>query len=47
MTEESEKKTFIVKKPLQPVPSEGIVEQAKKWRIKTPVRDREVTKDEP
>ena len=30
MSEESGKKRFIIKKPLWPVPSQGIVEQAKK-----------------
>ena len=30
MSEENEKKTFIIKKSLRPVPSQGIVEQAKK-----------------
>ena len=40
MTEESEeKKNFIVKKSLRPVPSRGMVEQAKKtWRLQTPAR---------
>ena len=30
MKEESEKKNFIIKKSLWPVPSQGMVEQAKK-----------------
>jgi len=30
ISEESEKENFIVKKSLRPVPSQGIVEQAKK-----------------
>ena len=40
MSEESEeKKTFIIKKSLRPVPSQGMVEQAKKtWRLQTPAR---------
>ena len=29
MSEESEKRNFIIKKSLQPVPSQGMVEQAK------------------
>ena len=29
MSEESEKRNFIVKKPLRPVPSQGIVSQKK------------------
>ena len=57
MSEESEEKNFIVKKSLWPVPSQGMVEQAKKtWRLqtparlprkclKTPEREREVAKD--
>ena len=31
MNEESENNNFIVKKSLQPVPSQGMVEQAKKY----------------
>ena len=38
-SEESDKKNFIVKKSLRPVPSQGIVEQAKKtWQLQTPAR---------
>ena len=48
VSEENEKKHFIIKKSLRPAPSQGIVEQAKKrWRIKTPARDSKVTKDAP
>ena len=32
-SEESEEKNFIVKKLLLPVPSQGMDEQTKKWRI--------------
>ena len=39
MSEESEKKNFIVKKLLRPVPSRRMVEQAKKtWWPQTPER---------
>ena len=42
MNEESEKinfECFIMQKPLWPVPSQGIVQQAeKKWQLKTPAR---------
>ena len=57
MSEESEKKNFIVKKSLQPVPCQGEVEQAKKtWRLQTQAKlvrkrqktpDSEVAKDHP
>ena len=39
MSEESGKKNFIMMKSLWPVPSQGMVEQAKKtWRLLTPMR---------
>ena len=39
MSEESEKKKFIIKKSLRPVPSQGMIEQAQKtWRLQTPVK---------
>ena len=39
MSEESEKKNFFIQKSLQPVPSQGMVEQAQKtWRLQTPGR---------
>ena len=39
MSEESGKKNFIVKKSSRPVPSQSVVEQAKKtWRLQTPAR---------
>ena len=40
MSEESEKKrNFIVKQSLRPLPSQGMVEQAKKtWRLQTPAK---------
>ena len=39
MSEESEKKNLIVKKSLRPVPSRGVVEQAKKHsRLQTRAR---------
>ena len=39
MSEKSEKNNFIMKKSLRPVPSQGVVEQAKKtWRLQTPAR---------
>ena len=41
MSEGSEKTSFIIKKSLQPVPSQGMVEQAKKtWQLQTPVMER-------
>ena len=36
MSEESEKNNFIVKKLLQPVPSQGMLEQAKNMAALTP-----------
>ena len=47
ISEESEQKSFLVKKSLQPVPTRGIVERGRgqtKWQIKTPVRESEVTR---
>ena len=44
MSEESEKEKFIVKKSLRPVPSRGMVEQAKNMVASDP---NEVTQDMP
>ena len=39
MSEESENNKFIVKKSLRPIPSQVMVEQAKKtWRLQTPAK---------